>query len=269
MPRCYRFDSLTTRTLVIKFRDRCCVGGHEPARLSLDESPKIPETTAEALSLIIGMPGELRDQLAAYVGHSRRLQPAIAAAYDRLIGHLMAVYSGQIGPAVGDPMPDFLLSDQNGHLMALDRFLEDGPLVISMNRGHWCPFCKIDLRALAKIAPEIRRRGAQVVSIMPEKARFTKQSIADNALPFPILSDVDLAYALSLGMVYWVGTEVKQLYEDLDLDLERFQGNSGYFLPMAAKFIVGRDGIIKARQIDVDYRQRMEPSVILEALARL
>ncbi len=235
----------------------------------MDERDTLPKTTAEALALVSAMPGDLRDRLIAYSAHSSRLNPATAAAYDRLIGHLASIYTGQIGPAIGEAMPDFLLSNQNGELVSLDRFLEHGPLVISLNRGHWCPYCKLDLRALAAITPDIRRLGAEVVSIMPEKAHYTKQAIANSALPFPILSDVDLGYALSLGLVYWIGEEVKALYDQLGLDLERFQGHPGFFLPIAAKFIVGRDGIVKARQIDIDYRQRMEPAAILEALTKL
>ncbi len=138
-----------------------------------------------------------------------------------------------------------------------------------MNRGHWCPYCRLDMRALAKIEPDIRRLGTQLVSIMPETAKFTKKSTTDSGFPFPILSDVDLSYALSLGLVFWIGAEVKQLYAEIGVDLERFQGNRNYFLPMAAKFIVGRDGIVKARQVNVDFRLRMEPDAILEALAQL
>ena len=138
-----------------------------------------------------------------------------------------------------------------------------------MNRGHWCPYCKLDLRALAEIELDIRRLGAQLVSIMPEKANFTKRSIAENDFPFPVLSDVDLSYALLLGLIFWVGAEVKELYAVIGIDLERYQGNPNYFLPMAAKFIVGRDGIVKAREVNVDFRQRMEPKAIIDMLERL
>lgn len=235
----------------------------------MDQRDPLPETTAQALALVSSMPGDLRDKLIAYRTHSGRLHPAVAAAYDRLVGHLASIYTGQVGPAVGEAMPDFLLSNQNGELISLESFLEKGPLVISINRGHWCPYCKLDLRALAAITPDIRRFGAGVVSIMPEKAQFTKKAIANGDLPFPVLSDVDLGYTLSLGLVYWIGEEVKQLYDRLGIDLEVFQGHPGFFLPMAAKFVVGRDGLVKARQIDIDYRQRMEPSAILDALAKL
>jgi peroxiredoxin len=138
-----------------------------------------------------------------------------------------------------------------------------------MNRGHWCPYCTLDLRALAQIEPDIRRLGAQIVSIMPEKAQYTKQAIAENDFPFPILTDVDLSYALSLGLVFWIGADMKKLYSDLGLDLEVFQGNRSYFLPIAAKFVVGRDGLVRAREININFRERMEPSTVIAALEKL
>ena len=44
------------------------------------------------------------------------------------------------------------------------------------------------------------------------------------------------------------------------------QGNDSLFLPVPATFIVGRDGLIKARHVDRDYRTRMEIDKVLEAL---
>ena len=57
-----------------------------------------------------------------------------------------------------------------------------------------------------------------------------------------MLSDVDLGYSLSLGLIFWVGAEIRRLYEEAGVELEKYHGNQGHFLPMAAKFIVGRDG---------------------------
>ena len=178
----------------------------------------------------------------------------------------VALEADKIGPLVGDQMPEFLLPDQQGQLISLQSLLASGPLVISLNRGHWCPYCKLDLRALAQVEPDIRRMGARLVSIMPETAKYTKKAIVENDFPFPVLTDVDLSYALSLGMIYWIGAPVKKLYDELGLDLELFQGNRSYFLPVAAKFIVDRDGAVCARAVNVDFRERMEPQAILAAL---
>ena len=57
--------------------------------------------------------------------------------------------------------------------------------------------------------------------------------------------------------------------EEVGVELEKYQGNQGYFLPMAAKFIVGRDGLVKARQVNIEFRERMEPDAIIAALEAL
>jgi peroxiredoxin len=235
----------------------------------LSDPKKLPKTLGEALALASSLQGDLAERLAAYRAYAKTLRPDFAAAYDRLVTHLDALDAGKIGPRVGERMPDFLLPNQQGQLVSLNTFLDSGVLVISINRGHWCPYCKLDLRALTEIAPDIRRLGAQLVSITPEKAQFTKQAIADNDFPFPVLSDVDLSYTLSLGLIFWVGAEVKSLYADVGIDLERYQGNRSHFLPVAAKFIVGRDGTVKAREVNVDFRLRMDPKAIIDILASL
>jgi peroxiredoxin len=50
------------------------------------------------------------------------------------------------------------------------------------------------------------------------------------------------------------------------LDLPAFQGNSSWMLPIPATFVVGRDGLIRARFIDPDYRNRMMISDMLAAM---
>jgi hypothetical protein len=104
---------------------------------------------------------------------------------------------------------------------------------------------------------------------MPDSARFTGNYIAQNNLPFPVLSDIDLGYSLSLGLIFWVGTEIQNLYQGVGIELEKYHGNQSYFLPMAAKFIVGRDELVKAREVNIEFRERMEPEAIITTLEDL
>jgi peroxiredoxin len=176
---------------------------------------------------------------------------------------------GQIGPQLGERMPEFALPDELGRLISLSSLTKAGPVVVSFNRGHWCPYCKLELRSLAAVNSEIERLGVRVVSIMPDTARFASDYVAKNNLPFPVLSDIDLGYSLSLGLIFWVGAEIQQLYKEAGVDLEKYHDNQGCFLPMAAKFIVGRDGLVKARQVNIEFRERMEPEAILAVLRDL
>src|SRR5262245_21852236 len=81
---------------------------------------------------------------------------------------------------------------------------------------------------------------------MPDTARFTDPYIASNDLPFPVLSDIDLGYSLSLGLIFWVGAEIQRLYNEAGIELEKYHGNQAFFLPIAAKFIVGSESSANA-----------------------
>ena len=229
----------------------------------------VPSTLPEALIEAESRNASLGARLAAYRDSMRRIRPDLAKAYDDLVARLDMLDDGAIGPQIGEPLPEFNLPDGNGQLVSLSSLLRSGPAVISLNRGHWCPYCKLELRSLAAIHDEIGRLGARIVSIMPDTATFTGDYAQHNRLPFPILSDIDLGYSLSLGLIFWVGEEIQRLYEDAGVELERYQGNRGHFLPMGAKFIVGQDGLIKARQVNIEFRERMEPEAVLAVLREM
>ena len=211
----------------------------------------------------------LASHLATYREQSRRNRPEFSKAYDDLVTRLLTLDRGEVGPKIGEPLPPFQLPDEQGRLVSLASLLETGPAVISFNRGHWCPYCKLELRTLASVNDRIMRLGGRIVSIMPDSAALTAEFTQKNDLPFPVLSDIDLGYSLSLGLIFWVGAEVQRLYQDVGVDLEKYHGNAGYFLPMAAKFVVGQDGLVKARQVNLEFRERMEPEAIVAALEQL
>ena len=49
-------------------------------------------------------------------------------------------------------------------------------------------------------------------------------------------------------------------------DITPFNDSDAWTLPVPATFVVGRDGRVKARYIDPDYRRRMNVEDILAAL---
>jgi peroxiredoxin len=211
----------------------------------------------------------LAERLAMYREASSKARPDIAKAYDDLIDRLAVLDRGDVGPQIGDRLEEFNLPDQTGRLVSLSSLLQTGPAVISINRGHWCPYCKLELRSLAAVHDRITALGARVVSIMPDTAQYTGPYADANALPFPILSDIDLGYSLALGLIFWIGADVRRLYQEAGVELEKYQRASGFFLPVAAKFIVGQDGLVKARQVNVEFRERMEPDAVVATLREL
>lgn len=61
-----------------------------------------------------------------------------------------------------------------------------------------------------------------VISIVPETREFATLLKQIRNVPFQVLSDLDLAYASSLGLVFPVGETVKAMYDGFGLDLARF-----------------------------------------------
>ena len=227
----------------------------------------MPATTlAEAFEQARSMDAPLGDRLSAYSQAIRDMNAPFADAVDRLVGRLKAGSVVDAAPKEGDPMPPFLLPDHLGRLVSLDDLIAAGPVAVTFARGHWCPYCRIAVSALAEIADDASALGAQIVAIVPDRQRFAAQLRAETHAPFPILTDIENGYALSLGLVFWVGEEMQELMLARNANPAESQGNDSWFLPVPATFIVGRDGIIRARHVDPDYRTRMEIDKVLEAL---
>jgi peroxiredoxin len=220
----------------------------------------------EALRRIKALDAPLSTRLAAYIEWLDVSRSDFAAAYDTFVERLSAAEVGTRGPQPGDTFPSFVLPDQNGQLILLDRLLADAPLVISFNRGHWCPLCQIELHALNEARTSIESAGGRIVAIIPEPQVMARKLKADNDLELVILSDMDLAFAASLDLVVYLGEELRKLYLAKGIDVGAYQLTDGWFLPIPATFVVGTDGRIIARHIDPDFRRRMEVEAIVEAL---
>jgi len=224
------------------------------------------QSLEEAFQQICATEAPLRERMAAFSAAVRQFGLPFAEAYDDLVARIRCGDAGSTAPKVGERMPSFLLPDENGRLLDLRDLLAQGPAVISFNRGHWCEYCAIELNALSRSMSEIAAHGASVTSIMPETEQFTREVATRTGHSFRILSDIDHGYALSLGLVVWLGERVRKLYLSHGLNLARFQNSSSWFVPIPATFVVGRDGRILARHIDPDFRNRMDVEDIIAAL---
>jgi peroxiredoxin len=205
--------------------------------------------------------GMIRDAVSA-------LSVEFAAAVDRLVARLEAGGAGHAAPAPGQPMPPFVLPDEAGRLVAMPQLLAKGPVVVNFHRGHWCPYCRLHRAALAEIAPAISAAGAQLVIISPERGRYAAQMRAETADHFPVLTDMDNGYAMSLNLVIWLGTELQAMLGGAGWDVAAYQGNPAWMLPVPATFVVGTDGLVAARHVDADYRRRMAVEDLLAAVQR-
>lgn len=208
----------------------------------------------------------IADRLAAESRRVNEAAPETARAYDNLVERLIRSGAGKNAPKTGDLLPSFVLPDDDGRLVRLADLIAAGPVVVSLNRGHWCSYCRIELEGLQEIYGEVLRRGGAIVAITPDRQAYARKLKALCKLTFPVLSDMDNVFAMSLGLAVWCGDEIRALYETTRLDLSESQGNDGWMIPIPATYVVAKDGRIRASFVNADFRERMAPEDILQAL---
>jgi len=218
----------------------------------------------EAVQQARNMRAPLAERLGLIASSVRDLSPPFADSVERMVVRLQQHGAGLSAPQPGEPMPPFVLPDADGKVVVLADLLARGPVVVSFNRGHWCPYCRINVLAMAEVQDLIAASGCQVVAITPERAKFSAALRDEAAADFPMLTDMDNGYALSLGLAISVGAEMETLISSAGWDLPKYQGNNAWILPVPATFVLNRDGIIVARFVEPDYRTRMDIDALLQ-----
>jgi peroxiredoxin len=208
----------------------------------------------------------LAERLKAVADLVRLEAPEFCAEVDRFVSRLEDARAGGSAPEVGEKMPEFTMPDQDGRLVSLESVIEAGPAVLVFHRGHWCPYCRLNIGAVAEV--EDKLAPARVVGICAETRRFTRQMRGETDARFPILTDVGAGYALSINMAVWVPTRMSQMIAGAGWDIPLYQGTD-WILPIPGVFIVGQDGRIASRHVDPDYRRRMEIADLLRGVDQL
>ena len=209
----------------------------------------------------------MNERLDVFASATRKLYPANAAIVDRLVARLKEHDAGRDAPKPGDEMPLFVLPDETGRLISLKDLLAQGPAIVTFHRGHWCPYCRISINTLARAQPRIEAFGASMVAIVPDRQPFAAEMKSDAGVGFPILTDMDNGYAMSLNLAIWVGGEMEEYMSRIGRKLPAYQGNDSWMLPIPATFVINRNGRIKARFVDPDYRKRMAVEELIAALS--
>lgn len=99
--------------------------------------------------------------------------------------------------------------------------------------------------------------------------KYTRNLIQNLRLGFPLLLDPDNLLAKQFRMVFKLSAPLKQVYMDFGINLERFNGNDNWELPLPGRIIIDRDGTVIDAALHPDHTQRPEPEETLEILKRL
>src|SRR6201997_1170131 len=102
----------------------------------------------------------------------------------------------------------------------------------------------MELEALQEIYSDVRTLGAQIIVITPELERYTRALHKKLNLSFDILTDLHLKVAEQFRLVFTLPDYLRDLYKSFGSTLDRFNDEPEYRLPMPARYIIDKQGII-------------------------
>jgi peroxiredoxin len=124
----------------------------------------------------------------------------------------------------------------------------------------------MELQALEAAKPAFDKYGASLVAISPQTAPNSRKSVRQNKLSFPILSDVKGTVGEAFGLRFHLPAYLIELYKQLKNDLPTFNDDPSWTLPMPARYVVGRNGLILYSEVNPDYTRRPEPEDVIPVL---
>jgi peroxiredoxin len=127
----------------------------------------------------------------------------------------------------------------------------------------------MELEALQEIDSEVRTLGARIVVLTPELERYTRAFHKKLNLSFDILTDLHLKTAEQFRLVFTLPDYLRDLYKSFGNALDRFHDESEFRLPIPARYVIDKQRIIRAADVNADYTIRTEPSETLRQLRRL
>jgi peroxiredoxin len=167
---------------------------------------------------------------------------------------------------VGAKVSNFELMDSDGNLVSLKKLTQKGNVVISFNRGNWCPFCKIEFKHLQNSVNEIKSAGANLIVISPQLPEKSREIIAQNGFDYPILFDKGNKVAKDFGIAFILAEPLRPIHKAFDMNIPAHNGDESFGLPVPATYVVDSNNEILFASINPNWMERAEPKEYLRYL---
>jgi peroxiredoxin len=151
---------------------------------------------------------------------------------------------------VGSKAPDFTLMNQDRQPITLSAILQNGPVVLAFLPGAFSSVCTNEMCTFRDSIGTLGASKAQVVGVTTDTF-FTLKAWADQQrFTFPLLSDYN--------------KEVIRQYDVVNPDMIGLKN-----IAKRAVFVIGRDGIVKHKEVLDDARNEPDYAKVRAALAAL
>jgi len=172
------------------------------------------------------------------------------------------------GLPVGHAAPDIEVRTAKNEPVKISELIanSEGPVVLVFYRGGWCPFCMKHLSDIEKHLDELKALGASVVAVSPETPEHVAETIKKVGAEYTILSDPEMLAATAYNLTFEVDPGTQKKYHGYGIDLETWNANGEWKLPVPALYVIDKQGIIRWRHVDEDYRKRVKGRDVVAAV---
>ena len=122
---------------------------------------------------------------------------------------------------------------------------------------------------MQQVTGALKELGATICAITPQLPEASRLLIDKHKIGFDLLSDRRNEYAAQLGIRLKLPDDLKQVYLSFGNDLAVRNGEESWTLPMPGRFVIDTKGVVRAVDVDPDYRYRPEPEKTVEDVRAL
>ena len=105
--------------------------------------------------------------------------------------------------------------------------------------------------------------------ISPQSAEASRKFAEKLGLTMDLLVDSGNRVAKQFGLVYTVPDDLKNVYRQFGLHVDKSNDDGSWDLPVSARYIIDTDKTIRYAEVNADYTVRPEPSHTIEALEKI
>ena len=119
------------------------------------------------------------------------------------------------------------------------------------------------------IYEDMKQLNGEIVVFSAENAEISADLARKQKLTYPVVKDVGLDISRSFGLAFMLPDDLKGVYSGFGIDLPKNTGRDVWELPMPARLVIDKEGIIRAIDADPDYTKRPEAEATLEVVRSL
>lgn len=165
---------------------------------------------------------------------------------------------------IGEKLPKATLQNDKGETLKLQSLLEKKPTVLVFYRGGWCPYCNMQLSALAQAEKEILDVGYQIIAISPDNYENLQNTAEKDSVKYTLLSDKEGKLIQQIGIAFKTPLMVKGFAKT-----KGSKGDTSDAIPVPTVMVVDREGTILFEYINPNYKNRISEKLLIAVLKNL